>query len=752
MVVSCPDKPTLQSLLLGRILGPESEQWEHHVETCPTCVALAASLTGVDALTRETRQAAYGPPVLVIPKAEWPFVEALIERARTLYPSVASEPTDTGSINPAEWRFTAPPRQPGELGCIGQYRVLRLLGAGAMGLVFLAEDERLRRPVALKVLHPRLAEKPDARTRFLREARAMAAIRHDHIVSVYDVNETSEIPFLAMPVLEGLPLGMWLKRHPRPPLTTILRWGREIASGLAAAHERGLVHRDIKPGNLWVETPGAHIKILDFGLARFHRDDARLTAAGVIIGTPAYMAPEQARGDSPDPRSDLFSLGCVLYELCTGMPPFRGDSVLAVLSSLANDHPAPVRIRNNGVPAAVETLVMQLLAKRSTDRPASARQVAARLAELEAAPPGVDRRRPLRRWLLAAAMGSAVFGVTAGTWFFWPRRDDRPPQEEPDPRSGQKEPDRKPVRHRDRLVGHTDAVSALVFLPDGQTLASASADRTVRLWSLPTGTDKKLVTHRSACTALILAADGQRLISADRDGTIRVDDATTGEVLESFTEPQRAWGLALWRSRLYVATDDGVVVWTLQVRKREPGVLAITHPVRMVVVDPKFEMLTAGSTKDTLFFGDLLQTHNLQIYKAHDGAILGASFAADGETLATVGSPPDPTVRLWDMKPTHDGKGMPRMRSVTMHPRGATAVAWSPTARLVASGGVDGVVRLWDPHNGEVRAELPHAAPGTGVSVTCLAFTSDGRLLASGGADRVIRLHDLSPFSGAPNR
>jgi hypothetical protein len=298
--------------------------------------------------------------------------------------------------------------------------------------------------VALKVLHPRLAPGARARRRFLREARAMAAVEHDHVVPVHEVGEDRGVPFLAMPLLRGETLAERLARAaaagPAARLTPaeVLRVGREIAEGLAAAHARGLVHRDIKPGNIWLETrgepgasaTGARVKILDFGLARPGEGAAPLTETGALVGTPAYMAPEQARGEHVDERSDLFSLGCVLYQLCTGRPPFAGGNPLAVLSALATQAPQPVRDLNAAVPPPLAELVMQLLAKDPAGRPASAREVADRLAVVERQPaadlptPAHRLPRPRRRAVvaalvaagLAAAAGAAILlGARLGT-------------------------------------------------------------------------------------------------------------------------------------------------------------------------------------------------------------------------------------------------------------------------------------------------------------------------------------------------
>src|SRR5262249_29582999 len=176
-----------------------------------------------------------------------------------------------------------------------RYRVVKLLGMGGMAIVFSAEDITLQRLVALKVMRPELAQSELASQRFLREARAMAQLQNDHVVTVFEVGKEGSCPFLSMELLRGAPLDVWLRKN-RPSPSQVLELGLQIARGLAAAHEKGLIHRDIKPSNIWVEEPSLRIKILDFGLARQAQEAAALTHAGGIVGTPAYMAPEQADG------------------------------------------------------------------------------------------------------------------------------------------------------------------------------------------------------------------------------------------------------------------------------------------------------------------------------------------------------------------------------------------------------------------------------------------------------------------------
>ena len=268
-----------------------------------------------------------------------------------------------------------------------------------MGLVFHAEDTELLRPVALKVIRPELADKPQAAQRFMRKARTMAALKHDHIVTIYEVGQERGVPFLAMEYLRGVSLQQWLKRGHEPALDLVLRIGREIAAGLGAAHKRRLIHRDIKPANIWLEAPAARVKILDFGLARIESDDVQITQPGTTVGTPAYMAPELARDQGVGASSDLFSLGCVLYELCTGRLPFQGTTVIAVLTSLSTDTPPPPRDLNPGVPPELDELVTRLLAKDPLARPPSAAAV-------------VDAIKSIERGLLAERQRNELTATT----------------------------------------------------------------------------------------------------------------------------------------------------------------------------------------------------------------------------------------------------------------------------------------------------------------------------------------------------
>ncbi len=296
----------------------------------------------------------------------------------------AAIPPPGGRAPVKEWtEFLHPPQQPDEIGRLGPYRVLRVLGQGGMGVVFQAEDPGLRRPVALKVMLPALAVSATARERFFREARAAAAFQHPHVVTIYQVGEDRGVPFLAMQFLEGESLDERLRRMGKLPLAEVLRIGREMALGLACAHAKGLIHRDVKPANIWLEGRQGSVKILDFGLARTLTDDAHLTQSGTIVGTPAYMAPEQAEGAAVTHRADLFSLGCVLYRLCLGQPPFRGNSALAILSALAHQTPPAPASVDPEVPAEVSALIEQLMRKDPKQRPVSAAAVAEILQGLQ---------------------------------------------------------------------------------------------------------------------------------------------------------------------------------------------------------------------------------------------------------------------------------------------------------------------------------------------------------------------------------
>ncbi len=300
-------------------------------------------------------------------------------------PSVRNLSAANG-INPVHYDFLEPAQSADELGRLGTYRILKVLGVGGMGVVFLAENLYLGRRVALKALLATLAANPVARERFLREARASAALKHDHVVTLYEVGEVRGIPYLTMQLLEGETLEERLRRDRVIPVAEIVRIGREVGEALAAAHAKGLVHRDIKPSNLWLEAGRGRVKVLDFGLVGASGCESRLTQAGVLIGSPGYMAPELVRGGVTDPRGDLFSLGCVLYRMCTGVLPFAGADVISILAAVATETPRPIRELNPLVPPALARLVMRMLAKDPAGRPASAHEVCEALAAIEADP------------------------------------------------------------------------------------------------------------------------------------------------------------------------------------------------------------------------------------------------------------------------------------------------------------------------------------------------------------------------------
>lgn len=267
-----------------------------------------------------------------------------------------------------------PSEDPSRLGRLDGYEITGVVGAGSMGVVLKAIDPALDRIVALKVMAPHLASHATARKRFEREAKAAAAVLHPNVIPIYAVSSGGPIPYLVMAYIRGGSLQKRIDREGALNIGEILRIGSQIAAGLAAAHDQGLVHRDIKPENIMLGEGVERVTLTDFGLAR-SVDDASVTQHGTIAGTPQYMSPEQARGESVDQASDLFSLGSVLYTLCTGRIPFRADSSHSVMRKIIDEEPVPIRELNPDIPDWLCNIVIKLMAKDKASRFASAKHV-----------------------------------------------------------------------------------------------------------------------------------------------------------------------------------------------------------------------------------------------------------------------------------------------------------------------------------------------------------------------------------------
>lgn len=351
------------------------------------------------ALLERHDSAAVGPDTESLPSVT-PAREPCALLATALYPGDTHRPASLqtsgqaasdGAVRPAtRFSFLAPPGDGGGLGRKGMYEVLSVRGRGGMGIVLEARDTQLDRQVALKFLAPELAVDELARKRFLREARSAAAVTHAHIVAIHAVHD-EPVPWLVMELVDGQTLADRLESVGSLGVREILAIGSQVASALAAAHAAGLVHRDVKPSNILLQrgytSPGVfpEVKLTDFGLARAAAVGVEITRSGYIAGTPAYMSPEQALGRPLDPRSDLFSLGSVLYAMCTGLAPYRGESAVAVVRSVVDEPHQPIAELNPEIPGWLIQIVDKLLAKQPEQRFQTAAELGRELQQALAA-------------------------------------------------------------------------------------------------------------------------------------------------------------------------------------------------------------------------------------------------------------------------------------------------------------------------------------------------------------------------------
>jgi eukaryotic-like serine/threonine-protein kinase len=268
-----------------------------------------------------------------------------------------------------------PTDDPAMLGRLGGYEIAGVVGAGGMGVVLKGFDRSLNRYVAIKILAPHLATSGAARKRFAREAQAAAAVVHDNVIAIHGVDDSNSLPYLVMPYLRGTSLQRRIDDHGALSVLETLRLGMQTAGGLSAAHDQGLVHRDVKPANILLDGTTERVLLTDFGLARA-ADDASLTHSGVIAGTPYFMSPEQAEGAAIDHRSDLFSLGSVLYAMCTGRPPFRADTSWGILRKVTDAQPHAIRDLNAEIPVWLCEIIQRLHQKDPANRFQTAHEVA----------------------------------------------------------------------------------------------------------------------------------------------------------------------------------------------------------------------------------------------------------------------------------------------------------------------------------------------------------------------------------------
>jgi WD40 repeat protein/tRNA A-37 threonylcarbamoyl transferase component Bud32 len=619
---------------------------------------------------------------------------------------------------------------------IAGYELLEKLGAGGMGVVYKARQLSLDRLVALKIIRTeRWANIDVAIKRFIREGRAAAQLLDSHIVTIYDAGQAGETHFISMEYVDGITLEKLVSE--RGPLTVprACEYARQIALGLQHAHERGMVHRDIKPANLIVTpTPpklsadsgeivfqsklpfrGGTVKILDMGLARLDQcleprpgfengDDSVLTGFGVVMGTPDFMAPEQADdARRADIRADLYSLGCTLYYLLTGRVPFPGGTRDEKRQRHRSEEPVPIVRLRPEVPTGVVSIVHTLMAKRREDRFLTPDELVkalwpfcqtSRVLSVDAVTEADDR---------AIKPSSGIFRIAK---FLPTSSSDVLPL---------------PVGEVDCFEAHEGGVWGVTVSPDGKRALSTGNDGSVRLWDLKLRKELRCLRgHQGAVRCAAFSPDGSLALSGGADRTLRLWNLANGKEVRPFEgNADDVLGVAF-----LPPTSDG---------QSGMGWLASIANLS-VAYSSEGQLLLSGSRDGTLRLWD--QESGLELRRVHGRAeITGVAISLDGMTALTADA--NNWVRLWAMESTRElcrfGGG-----SLTFW-----SLALSPDGRSALSGGEDGCVRLWDLEHGRQLARFD----GHEDWVTALAVSPDGRFALSGSDDRTLRLWSLADGS-----
>jgi len=675
----------------------------------------------------------------------------------------STEPEDLDDLDLSY--LLTPSDDPAALGRLAHYEIRRLVGRGGMGRVFQAFDTSLRRTVAVKILASPLAASPMARRRFLREARAAAGLNHPNVVTVHGVGEHRDVPYLVMEYVGGGSLSERVRNEAPLPPNEIIRLGSQIAHGLAAAHALELVHRDIKPANLLLEEGTGRVKITDFGLAQATLDPSESASPAQTAGTPSFMAPELLAGMPATPRSDLFSLGCVLYAMVAGGSPFRGSQLMEVAHRLATETPSPVEQLDPRVPPGLSALVTGLLEKSpDARRPATAAEVAACLDALladplstpQVVPVAPPKRRPSAKRRLRVVLPALLVVVLLGSFAAWRWRRQWSSGRPSVAATGQPGP--RSVGERVLLEDGLNWVRALAVSPDGRSaLAGGGLDYDVRLWDL---TERKvrirLVGHASWIQSAAFSPDGKyaatgsggswKVFDGQRPGgsdfSVHVWSMPSGELVKTFkghTEPLT--GVAFAPDGRTVASssrDHTVRLWSLEDEKAHRQLLGPAE-VFCVAFTPKGDRIMSGSWERATLW-DIAERRAVLSFGDHIGPVLSVAVSPDGRKGVTAGD--DQTIRVWSLD---DGRSLGVLEG---HSGRVSAVAWRADGRHLLSGGADGILRLWDVDSGSLVTSF--RSPG--APIDCAAFAPSGSRALAGYHDGTARVWDLPKLPDSPHK
>ncbi len=720
----CPDQKTLAQLIEGTLPDADLKRWTDHLGDCENCQAAIQTIaTGAIEIDRYV-----GDLVSIDPPDEssyWQVVKELEIDLKTSSERPAFADTqarsgerdaerpsdeqkrDLSASSKSDFPFLEPSSDPAFIGQLHHFLIARVIGRGGMGIVLEAFDTHLQRNVAIKVLNPQIQQNEIARQRFCREGRAAAAISHEHVVSMHHVAKANEgeIAYLVMQLIEGETLENRMKEGRPLPAKEVARIGMQIAAGLSAAHSREMVHRDIKPANILIEAETERVKLTDFGLARA-TDDIKLTKTGMVAGTPLYMAPEQAMGGTTDERSDLFSMGAVMYEMATGISPFQAASAVGVMKKIMDEMPTPPHLINSEITKPLSGLIMALIAKEPEDRPESSASIATVLAGL------VSEFGPISPLQVPA--------VTA---------------HEAKKLSGNHQIGNQQMVDRRKMVAWTGGVIVIVAL----VIAGI-------VWALQLAQSKSqnddfpsvlLAGNPGTVWSVDFSADGQDIAAAIEDGSVRLWNIETQTVTKRFNAHRGAvWMVKFHPTRPIVATcgdDSRVKLWdssSFELLKEWHA----ENTVRGIAFSPNGKRIIAGDREGVIHVYDIDSGEELAT-ASQSGSILAIDYSSDGKLIATAGS--DKIVRVWDAQSLNERQTM------SGHDGPIYNVRFADSGSMLATVGWNKNIRIW---NAETGSEI-YQLDGSDGDVWGVAFCVDGQHLVTGGQDAAARVFDLADGS-----